>query len=555
MNNSTMVKIARPIIRALDSFQAFVSTYIILAFISYIPLLRITLGFLTKLILVWGFYLLIRKVLVKWQLRREKSTWLAIGLLGAYLIACLINYQWDLAINLLNFSYATLNLIILFAMNSFDSLAALLKSFRQTAGLVVGLSFASSLLSIGMFFFDIKYLVVVDGFTINQGFIYGRLWGVYSSPNSAAMLAIFSLGLTTALLLAPGAGRRLPGTVFGVLNLLVQFTFAALSGSRGYILSILAFSMTLVFFGLMILIRKKAEIRQHGLRVTAMLVIALLAVAAPLGTPVLNASLNGIARLVPAVANRLLFSDYNLVAQTSLAGVLAEIERTSVGALPENQIVETSAAAYAPTAETSPTLAEATLDDVQQLTVAPDVLPLTAASEVPVETAAPVYVSRPFEVSDVAGDLRFKIWQTSIKALLRSQPVFGLANLKTIEPRLTGRLTAEELALLASLDANCHNGFIQVAVLSGLTGAALFAALILLWLFKNGKSALIGIRKKPSYLLLAVFAVSIGFFANNLVESHILFRAGNVLGVIGWYLMGFVMNHTILQSSEGTADA
>ena len=128
-----MGKIVRPIISALDSYQAFVSTYIILAFISYIPLLRMTLGFMTKLILVWGFYLLIRKVLVKWQLRREKSTWLAIGLLGAYLLACLINYRWDLAITLLNFSYATLNLVILFAMNSFDSLAALLKSFRKTA--------------------------------------------------------------------------------------------------------------------------------------------------------------------------------------------------------------------------------------------------------------------------------------------------------------------------------------------------------------------------------------------------------------------------------------
>ena len=270
MNKSTMRKIVRKIIGSLDSYQAFVSTYIILAFISYIPLLRITLGFLTKLILVWGFYLLIRKVLVKWRLRREKSTWLAIGLLGAYLVACLINYQWDLAINLLNFSYATLNLVVLFAMNGFDSLAALLKSFRQTAGLVVGLSFASSLLSIGMFFFDIKYLVIVDGFTISQGFIYGRLWGVYSSPNSAAMLAIFSVGLTTALLMAPKTGRHVPGTVFGVLNLLVQFTFAALSGSRGYILSILAFSMTLGFFCLMILIRKIKEIRRHGLRGAAL---------------------------------------------------------------------------------------------------------------------------------------------------------------------------------------------------------------------------------------------------------------------------------------------
>ena len=318
MNKSTLAKIVRPVISALDSYQAFVSAYIILAFISYIPLLRITLGFLTKLILVWGFYLLIRKVLLKWQLRREKSTWLAVGLLGAYLIACLINYQWDLAINLLNFSYATLNLIILFAMNSFDSLAALLKSFRQTAGLVVGLSFTSSLLSIGMFFFDIKYQVIVDGFTINQGFIYSRLWGVYSSPNSAAMLAIFSIGLTTALLLAPKVGRRLPGTVFGILNLLVQFTFAALSGSRGYILSILAFSITVVFFCLMIIIHKKAEIRQHWLRVASLVIIALLAVAAPLGTPVLNASLNGIARMVPAVANRLQFYDFNLVAQTNI---------------------------------------------------------------------------------------------------------------------------------------------------------------------------------------------------------------------------------------------
>lgn len=504
--------------------------YIILAFVSFIPITRLYLGFLTKLILIWGAYLVVNKIMVKRNFDKKSGIIFLFLLLISYSITIALNYRNNLMRNVLNVSYLCINLIVLYGLVEKKKFEEYIDEFQKINFLVIVLSGITSLISILFFIFLIKYKLTVDNMHMNQGFIYNRLYGIYQSANAAGMVAVVSIAVSIINLLINKYIRHKRFRTIYIVNIIVQSIYITLSDSRGALLaSVSLFLVVMVLFLKKKVLGKRENINIVNIsRYAVYMVLCLIVSIAVLGIVAQTKKAfsyipDFLGNYIPAIKQRTLLNDDDLIPHKSIADLIRQgaYNKSSKG---------TSNAGNTSNSLNSGVNNKETVTD-ESVQIGRDSYELTGN--------------------------RLTIWTAYIKVWL-GRPIFGVANTEILTSNKFNyikNLNNMDSSELLRSDGNAHNGFIQLLVVGGAAAFLLFA---IFWIFmiKKALSSILfsSLEKRRNLIIIITFAIVISLLINNIHESHVILRYADFLGVLTWlytgYLFSFLHNTEKLEVRE-----
>jgi len=507
---SFIVKLKDKSFSIINNVYLFTCTYFILSFISFIPILRQNLGFLNKFILVWGAYLILVKILVKKEYSRKSGIFMLILLIASYLISIFINYKYNLFHNILNLGYMVLNLIILMGVTPKKKTAEeTIKEFKGLNNLLIILMFIATVVSIVMFIFAIKFKLSVDGSRINQGFIYNRLNGIYLSVNVGAILSSFAIALSLInFYLTSKTNKKL--RIFYIVTIVFQAIYLVLSDSRGAFIGAVALFLTYAFLYLFRGIKSK-EMKPIKAAVLLVLCIGLSA-----GSYYALNPLKKVFAIVP-----------NLIANLDI-DMKQRIEKDDNFLWPHKSLSDLLYYGPFDNAQTFLLRDEKEEDDPNQAIN-------NLVYDVQIDPGRSEY--------DFMGS-RMDIWTSQLKAF-KTAPIFGLATTDMNDNESvilnTPGLSEKEEKELGRVAGNTHNSYIQILVTGGICAFILFMAFIIFIMLKSLNILFFKKINKNYFMILAVvFAIMVSNLVTSIVESHILFRYSDFLGVVSWIYMGYM---------------
>lgn len=143
---------------------------------------------------------------------------------------------------------------------------------------------------------------------------------------------------------------------------------------------------------------------------------------------------------------------------------------------------------------------------------------------------------------------RMRLWKAGLH-VIKQKPLFGTSFKNIAEDTL--KYYEGDSTLPGLEGAGMHNQFMQVAVANGLIGLALFIVITLIFVYTILRYILKRHRPAHYKVMVAFLAVFCMFFANNLVESRIVY--GNYYGnVMFWSYLAFAMY--FIRKDTGTED-
>ncbi len=156
--------------------------------------------------------------------------WLAILFLISYALTALLNRRFGILESMQGFLWLAFQLLLLYPRDATEKKVAML---RQLRGILLYFVFYNALVSLaGIFMVASGYGEVYrlsDTQLVPRGFVWGRLWGMYSDPNYGSASAAVSFALSLHFFLrARRAGERL---IFA-LSMLVLYLYIVFSDSR-----------------------------------------------------------------------------------------------------------------------------------------------------------------------------------------------------------------------------------------------------------------------------------------------------------------------------------
>lgn len=141
--------------------------------------------------------------------------------------------------------------------------------------------------------------------------------------------------------------------------------------------------------------------------------------------------------------------------------------------------------------------------------------------------------------------IRLTLWKSGLK-VIADYPVFGIGNAQVgqVMIQYLGNQTIIDSEPLA---ANTHNVYIQIALVSGLSGLVLWS----IFVFSNLSSVFIQIVKKripnqSQKTIVILGSLVISYMIINLVEADI-FISRNFMSTLYWVILGYLIRYTQLE--------
>lgn len=448
-----------------------------------------------KLSFVWGLALLGYDLLTKRRLFKQPY-WPVLLLLSlSYLISVITNYPYQFPDTIINWGYLNISIFIFYGFDRSESLEKVNKHVRILNDIMiyaVGLLGTAAIL---LFIFNIAYRVPagLGTFTLRQGFIGSRLFGLYTSPNIGSMFGYVSV----ILMLVNNHIKR--GSWFNfqkfyIYNGVVQYIFFVLSKSRGTEITILGLGFMLFLVAVILRISKKRKvgsaIKFWGLAIGVSLLVFFS----------INRTIEDALSYVPSTVNVVKYEARNLFSN--------ERSRNNQ----ENDNLEE--------------------DDDEELDI-----PRFSRVEL-----------RPEEEGSELSSGRFSIWMAGLQ-LTKQKPLFGVADtdiyrgIETTNQVDENQLSDLDIAELKRASGNMHNTYVAVLAKSGIIGFVLLSVFVVLILKDHIQYLLsdkLNLKSPDTQLYLIIFVFLLSLFVNDAVENHLIMNNRDVIGLFFWTLLGYL---------------
>lgn len=163
-------------------------------------------------------------------------------------VSILVNHQYNLKKNII-YLISWVFYFFMFYMQSRKADPELLQKRVRMAGHLICLgAFCLAGISLVMMFTGYSEIVEVNGNELIRGFTHGRLYGAYLTPNGGAVVASIVIFLTIHFI---GRYKKKLYTVYGVVNILIQFLYIVFSDSRSGTLSLALGGAAYVLFAVL----------------------------------------------------------------------------------------------------------------------------------------------------------------------------------------------------------------------------------------------------------------------------------------------------------------
>lgn len=196
--------------------------------------------------------------------------WILIAFLVSYGISMVINYQYGIMDPLKTMVWMGMQYLLLFASDDRKNVDSHRKVFHVLAWVYVAYMFLASLASLIMMFSQYGHVENISGADGNAmrvitGFVWGRLWGVFTDPNYASTMStvavVFSLYFFKI-------HRNIVLRIFMVVNIILQTLYITFSDSRTGLVAIFL-AIGVYFFCWMATKKDKIKIRSTAVRAIA----------------------------------------------------------------------------------------------------------------------------------------------------------------------------------------------------------------------------------------------------------------------------------------------
>ncbi len=249
-------------------YQAF---YLVLPF-RYV-LTRLHLTFLSPLLAVVGFALLLWDTITDRTFLKMKESLILIGILCTLLVSVLLNYQYGFIDSVKSFIWQSVQMLLLFPACTRLSSSQWSKMLKRLYYILSAVLFPACLISLAQFFLEIGYIVPdVEG-SIRQGFLEGRLFGLFTSTHYSSVLMVMML--LASIYCCIKSEKKFCKFCYGLIGV-VYFVVAVLSGTRSVIVALAVSALPVTF----VYVLKRGSCKQGAKMVLTVLKGMALAVAA-----------------------------------------------------------------------------------------------------------------------------------------------------------------------------------------------------------------------------------------------------------------------------------
>lgn len=278
--------------------QLFSVIYIIICILWFFPVLGSYINIISKLCFCWGAALIAYDLFTKRQLFKSYKSILLVLFIGSYFITTLLNHQDMLYMGVKHIIYSGILLFVLYAQDYNKSEEKYKKYLKQLNNIIIIIALTASAISFVLYIMNYSFVIESGEESIRQGFLENRLFGVYTSPNTGALMSIISmlLSLMNYYLYEKRTGKL---KILYIANTVMQIVYYSLTLSRGG-------SVTFIILALLVdLILVFPEFKKHFNSVMSVALCALVMISSVLAIKYIPSILRTGLSYVPAYVQRL----------------------------------------------------------------------------------------------------------------------------------------------------------------------------------------------------------------------------------------------------------
>lgn len=217
--------------------------------------------------LLGGVVFLFRVVHYKKYISTRGIIWLIL-FCGSYCLSALLTRQYGLLENAQALVWTVIQFFIIYTYDKEQKVAHDKKEIKIIGWFFIGYTFLMSVTAIVMLILDYNLYKPIGDTAVISGFLWNRLWGLYTDPNYGAVFCIVSMVLAITFFKTASKGIR----AFLGIHIAFQVLYIAFSDSRTGIVSL---AVTVLAGAFLLLLRcKKFENYHEAVKCIVSLVLA-----------------------------------------------------------------------------------------------------------------------------------------------------------------------------------------------------------------------------------------------------------------------------------------
>lgn len=248
--------------------------YFLLVLLSFNSLCALRSGmsyFSYAVALLGGFVVLFRLLNFKKYISARGIVWLVL-FCGSYFLSALLTRQYGLMENIQAVIWMVVQFFIIYTYDNSAPIEQDKKEIKILGWLFLGYTFIMSAAAIVMLITDYNNYRPAGDTAVISGFLWNRLWGLYTDPNYGAVFSIISMVLSVAFYKA----SKRPVRVFFIVNIVFQILYITFSDSRTALVAL----MVTVFAATFLLLLRAKKLEKHKVPAKAVISVILALVLA-----------------------------------------------------------------------------------------------------------------------------------------------------------------------------------------------------------------------------------------------------------------------------------
>ncbi|MBO0483002.1 O-antigen ligase family protein [Candidatus Enterococcus courvalinii] len=196
---------------------------------------------------IFGCFLIVIDFIIGFREKKlRKYDWLLYSFLGAMLISSLMNLEYGYSQNIKLLMWQAIFFFIVYQFGKDYGANFFFKLFGWLISIVW---FINNTISLYMFIiqYGVKIPIQYKYYPVRLGWLGNRLFGIYTDPNFGAVISFVVILISIYYLITKTSMHLLLKT-FIILNITIQFSFIALSGSRTTLVCMLIVTFVFAFF-------------------------------------------------------------------------------------------------------------------------------------------------------------------------------------------------------------------------------------------------------------------------------------------------------------------
>ncbi len=200
--------------------------------------------------IVYPAFAVVGVILLLWDLFTQRRLFKAIGtvwllgFIGAILLSSIINIRYGFTENIKTTVWACIIMLVLYPYAYSQSKERIIHQIKVIANLFGAITLICGFISFYQYLRQINFtLRLSDDPACRQGFMEGRLFGVFTDPNYASILMLCAIAFSFIYIFN---SKKLLMKIFHIINIILSFIYVILADSRtAHIVMITAIAISL----------------------------------------------------------------------------------------------------------------------------------------------------------------------------------------------------------------------------------------------------------------------------------------------------------------------